>query len=604
MSAPIARVRSAAAVGLALLTVSASALANDLPPSEVLETAAGRVHPLVVHFPIALLVVAGVVELTRFVFRRKEPSPLVFGCLVFGALGAAASAGSGWLYALHEHPGRSVEDLVEWHRWTGVVTAAAALLAIPLHLMRRKAEGGFVVFAYRLLFCVAVVGAGGAGHLGGELMYGDGYVTEPLAEHYGWGAEDAGDDGAVADPGTTAATPAGGDAMTSLPAGTVVAVDSDGSVSIDSPAGAGSLGVSAAPEFTADVLPIFEARCFECHGERKQKGKLRLDAAEHVWGPKRSRWSVIPGDSAASSVYQRIILPADDLDIMPAEGDPLTADEIAVVKAWIDGGARWDGADVPAVAGDAAGTAPAAGAGGSTDAPNDAPTNDDDASDDAANDDTAEPDEFGSADDGAGDHGADRHAALPAQAPLLSAPLDDAALVAVHGALVPLQTRGARAMATSEATQAVEVDLSLAADVTDADLALLAPTAPALVWLSLARTAVGDGGMRHLAGLTELRTLRLDGTAVGDAGLAELGALQRLEVLNLVGTAVGDDGLAALHDLAGLERVYLWGSAVTAEGAAALRAARPDLHVDTGADLEQALAALDAAAADEVEADG
>ena len=522
--------RRMVAASLVLSLAAAQTRAADLPPADVVQMSAGRLHPLLVHFPIALLVVAGTVEFTRWVFRRKEPSPLVFGCLVFGALGAAAAAGSGWLYALHEHPGRSVEELVEWHRWTGVVTASAALLCIPVALARRQAEGGFVVFAYRFLFTVAVVGAGGAGHLGGDLMYGEGFVTEPLADHYGWVAEDEPAPRVPVEPVTTP-------------------VD-------DEPAAAEVVHTS--PEFTADILPLFEARCFECHGERKQKGKLRLDAAEFVWGDDPARWEIVPGDSAASSVYERISLPADDIDIMPPEGQPLSAEEIALVKAWIDGGARWDGAEVPAVA---APVVPEPGSGGG------------------------------------GGGGAARVdlRGLPDRSTV--APARTASeLAALTESLQALRARGARAMASSAADHTVEVDLSLAADVSDADLALLAPTAPALVWLNLARTAITDAGARQLAGLSRLETLRLDGTSLGDAALASLHDLQRLQTLNLVGTSVSDDGLVALHDLAGLRRVFLCGSAVTPEGAARLRAARPDLHVDLGAGL---LAAVDAARAEE-----
>jgi len=355
---------------LVLLAAAGRAAAAELPPLEVVEASAGRVHPMLVHFPIALLLVAGVVELFRFVTRREQPSALAFGCLVFGALGAAAAAGSGWLYAEHDPPGRRVAELLEWHRWTAVVCAAAALLAIPAALLRRGAEGGARVWIYRVLISVAVVGAGGAGHLGGELVYGEGYALEPLADHYDWGetgADEARDED-VPDPDARLDDALAGDDTGDAGApdpddllGGALAGLGDGPPDADAPVDDASRdavdGVPAEPvtlEFVAHVQPILEARCFGCHGPEKQKGRLRLDRPEEIWGDDAEDWVVVPGDAAASAVYERITLPPDDIDVMPPEdeGEPLTAEQIALIGAWIEGGARWDGVEVPAPAGD------------------------------------------------------------------------------------------------------------------------------------------------------------------------------------------------------------------------------------------------------------
>ena len=52
---------------------------------------------------------------------------------------------------------------------------------------------------------------------------------------------------------------------------------------------------------------------------------------------------LVPGDPAKSSMYVRVSLPPDDLDIMPAEGDPLTAAQIDTLKRWIAEGADFGG---------------------------------------------------------------------------------------------------------------------------------------------------------------------------------------------------------------------------------------------------------------------
>ncbi|MBK8977872.1 MAG: hypothetical protein IPM29_18345 [Planctomycetes bacterium] len=108
------------------------------------------------------------------------------------------------------------------------------------------------------------------------------------------------------------------------------------------------LGVPAAAQeppakvdFAAEIQPLLQARCVKCHGAKKQEGDLRLDQRRFVFHAERDLWTVIPGDAEGSVVVERITLPADDPDIMPAEGDPLTPEQIALVRRWIDEGAEW-----------------------------------------------------------------------------------------------------------------------------------------------------------------------------------------------------------------------------------------------------------------------
>jgi mono/diheme cytochrome c family protein len=94
-------------------------------------------------------------------------------------------------------------------------------------------------------------------------------------------------------------------------------------------------------DFAADVQPIFAASCLQCHGDEKQKGGLRLDRRDDVlkggdaYGP-----SIIPGDSGASPLI-RIVAGLDEDMMMPQKGDSLTAEQIGVLRAWIDQGAKW-----------------------------------------------------------------------------------------------------------------------------------------------------------------------------------------------------------------------------------------------------------------------
>ena len=111
-----------------------------------------------------------------------------------------------------------------------------------------------------------------------------------------------------------------------------------------------SCGISSAAEtdFARDVLPILQRSCFECHGERKMAGGLRLDSAAALQKGGDSGAVVIPRNPTDSELLRRVSLPKNDNDVMPNRGEPLTADEIAQIKSWIEAGAVWPAVAKPA----------------------------------------------------------------------------------------------------------------------------------------------------------------------------------------------------------------------------------------------------------------
>ena len=116
-------------------------------------------------------------------------------------------------------------------------------------------------------------------------------------------------------------------------------------------AGPGAHGVAADKvDFVRDVQPILKAHCYSCHGEQKQLSGLRLDvkAAAHEGG--RVAWRRdLAGRSAESVLIQ--LVRSDDKDVrMPPEGPPLSAEQIDVLRRWIEEGAVWpDGVDTAVV---------------------------------------------------------------------------------------------------------------------------------------------------------------------------------------------------------------------------------------------------------------
>jgi mono/diheme cytochrome c family protein len=93
-------------------------------------------------------------------------------------------------------------------------------------------------------------------------------------------------------------------------------------------------------DFAREVLPVLEARCFDCHGAERQRAGLRLDGREALLRGGKSGPSVQVGDGAGSLLYQRVATP-DVEEVMPPKGDRLTEEQVAVLRAWIDHGAEW-----------------------------------------------------------------------------------------------------------------------------------------------------------------------------------------------------------------------------------------------------------------------
>lgn len=101
-------------------------------------------------------------------------------------------------------------------------------------------------------------------------------------------------------------------------------------------------------DYVADIKPILKERCWSCHGTEKQKGKLRLDGKAEALKGGESGVAIKAGDSANSVLIQVVTATHPDIDIMPPKGDPLTPEQIGLLRAWIDQGVQWPDAEATA----------------------------------------------------------------------------------------------------------------------------------------------------------------------------------------------------------------------------------------------------------------
>ena len=98
-----------------------------------------------------------------------------------------------------------------------------------------------------------------------------------------------------------------------------------------------------AVDFARDIQPLFERACVKCHGPEKQKSGFRLDQkADALKGGDNYAPAIIPQKSADSPLIHLVAGLEPEMK-MPPKGEPLTAAEIGLLRAWIDRGATWPG---------------------------------------------------------------------------------------------------------------------------------------------------------------------------------------------------------------------------------------------------------------------
>lgn len=284
-------------VVISALAISSSALVQTF----------GRMHVAMVHFPIALLMLAGVLEAWRLIRRKPGVSPTVVTCAWVGAIATVAAAAMGWVLAANQG---DASDALELHRWAGVATAGMAVLTAILLLAgkwSKKAMRGFTVGA---LACAAMVGL--TGHFGGELTYGEGYLTEYLFPEH-------------SDDSTASADTA----------------DEDHAAAATEPAAAQSVALAqnakGTVDFEKDVRPILEHSCVECHGQSKVRGGLRLDSGAGILQGGKNGVALIAHEPDKSLIIRRV-MGLDGKKRMPVDKPALSDAEIATLKAWITAG--------------------------------------------------------------------------------------------------------------------------------------------------------------------------------------------------------------------------------------------------------------------------
>jgi len=96
-------------------------------------------------------------------------------------------------------------------------------------------------------------------------------------------------------------------------------------------------------DFTRDIKPVLDASCLRCHGPEKPKSRFRLDNREAALKGGENGVDIIPSDSAKSPLIYYVARLKQDMEMPPpGKGDPLTTQQVALLRAWIDQGVTWN----------------------------------------------------------------------------------------------------------------------------------------------------------------------------------------------------------------------------------------------------------------------
>lgn len=238
----------------------------------------GRMHPLLLHFPIVLLLLALVLDvmmLRNTALRSYQP--LISNLWLAGALTAAITAISGLFLSVEDVYSGS---MLSWHKWTGL---GIVWLSSLLYMLRYYKQPIFMAGSVLMLAGLAM-----AGHFGANLTHGTDFLLAPV-------------------------TP---------------------------PPQKITVPIEQALVYDHLVKPILEQKCASCHNASKAKGQLLMETPAQLLKGGKSGLLFVAGNPAASLMLQRIHLPLEEKKHMPPKNKTqLEPDEIAILQHWIRSGA-------------------------------------------------------------------------------------------------------------------------------------------------------------------------------------------------------------------------------------------------------------------------
>jgi uncharacterized membrane protein/mono/diheme cytochrome c family protein len=245
----------------------------------------GHFHPVVVHLPVGILLVALLLQW----LSRREKYKSFRGAVPFlflsGTIAAFVSCISGYFLSISDDYD---ESLVNWHMWLAIT------LTFVSFVLYAKERNPLFAVNKNLLSLAVLILVFVTGHLGGSLTHGSDYFSKPLKD--------------IFNNDNTATT-------------TIKPI----------------ANVQEAAVYHDVIKPILETKCYSCHNANKQKGGLRMDDSLLLMKGGKDGKVIAPGNASASEMIKRLLLPVDNDDHMPPKEKPqLSEQQIALLHWWIE----------------------------------------------------------------------------------------------------------------------------------------------------------------------------------------------------------------------------------------------------------------------------
>jgi uncharacterized membrane protein len=443
----------------------------------------GHLHPVVVHLPIGILLLACLFLWQSRKDKYAHLQPAINIILLLGMVSAIAACITGYLLS---QTGDYDQDAVDLHQWMGISVAIVSI--ITFYCRRKISLQKWQLPLTFLLFILIFI----TGHLGGSLTHGSDYLTQPLQNMF----------------------------------------ESDTTATIKRKP---IVDVQEAFVYNDIAKPIFQSKCYSCHGKAKQKGKLRLDDSVMMMKGGKDGVVIVPNKSGGSELIKRIMLPRENEHHMaPKEKPQLTEQEITLLKWWVDNGADFSKKvkQLP------------------------------------------QPEKIKPLLVSLQNNNEERKA----NADVPSAPVEKADESAIN----KLKDLGIIVLPVAQNNNYLSVSFITAKDIRDSAVNLLPPLKKQLIWLKLSKTQITDSALSVVSQCTHLTRLLLDNTNISDSGLHYLQSLDQLQSLNLVGTKVTATGILQLKNLKHLQSLYLYQTSVNKADWKALKQGFPKTLLDSG----------------------
>ncbi|MFN5020446.1 MAG: c-type cytochrome domain-containing protein [bacterium] len=245
----------------------------------------GHLHPVFVHLPIGFLAIAYVIQ---YFFKSSiEKSGLIDFVLAAGIVSSLLAAFFGWMLSLS---GGYEENLLDWHRYTAI---AVCIVSIALLAYKRYKKEEYSTPFYHAGFHLMMLALLLAGHFGGEMTHGEGYLFS-------------------------------------------AATDTETGVVVEKREKEKLTAASTVSVYDGIVEPVLAQKCMQCHNEKKKKGDFQLHTIEALMKGGKNGKAIVAGDPDHSEFIRRILLDKGDEKHMPPKGkSQLTKPELDILSWWV-----------------------------------------------------------------------------------------------------------------------------------------------------------------------------------------------------------------------------------------------------------------------------